>query len=133
MSDIVHRDYDSLAAINRREAIARRYDIPFDEVIYAGMSADDYQVISYLEQRETLWYAIEIIAQARKEHTEEVWPIFLRAQFTGDTSEIEQLVNTHFGANGYKIFEHMDITSDSASSTFTELKKIRSGLYGDKD
>ncbi len=133
ITDIIHRDYDSLAAIARREAIARRYGVPFDEVIYAGAAEEDYMVLAYLEQREALWYVIDMIAKDRKEHSEDVWPIFLRAQFTGTTNEIERLVNQSFGAEGYRILEQMDITDASATISFTKFEKIRAAHYGHKN
>lgn len=124
--------YDSYEALARRESIAKRFHVPYDEVVYAGDNGD-FALLGYPDQRNVLWYVVNKIADTKKVSSEEIWPLFLQTQFTGDVEKLEKFVDESFSVGAYRVLEKMAVEPSSARRTLDLLIKMYKAKHEHQD
>jgi hypothetical protein len=124
---------DSQEAKNIKEEVAKKEEIPLDDIFWVNKKVDekgnyDYRCIGYRQQRDVLNY---VCAEIQKQFPEkfqspnDVYKLFLNAHFTGRLLEIGRLVEKTFGKESFRILGNMGTEEKSAVLCFETLKKMR--------
>ena len=112
-----------------REKLAGKKEIPKDDIIWVGKKGkDDWETISYLQQREVLNYVCAEIQEQfpdQYQNTDDVFKEFLKAYFTGQLLPIARLVEKTFGEGSFRLLGNMDTESKSGVLHLESLKKAR--------
>lgn len=112
-----------------RKNIAEKNKIPEDDIIWVGKKGtNDWETVSYLQQRNVLNYVCtEIQKQLSDQYqsADDVYKIFLNAQFTGKLLPIARLVEKTFGEGSFRLLGNMDTERQSGVLHLESLKKAR--------
>jgi hypothetical protein len=76
---------------------------------------------AYFEERQVLYYLVETIAKDRRESPEDVMPLFMSAEFTGDVSNILKAIEESFGKGAYRLVN----TIEEKRSAIRALKLLK--------
>ncbi len=122
---------ESKEAKDKRAAIAKRKKLPEDTIIWVGNNEDekDWEMISYVTQRQVLNYICEEISKDLPEKyptPEDVYKEFLKAQFTGHLTSIARIVEGTFGEGSFRILGEMKTTKTSGEEYLKKMKDLRS-------
>lgn len=122
---------ESKDAQTKKAAVAKRKKLPEDTIIWVGESEDekDWEMISYVTQRQVLNYICEEISKNLPEKyptPEEVYKEFLKAQFTGHLTSIARIIEGTFGEGSFRILGEMKTTKTSGEECLKKLEDLRS-------
>jgi hypothetical protein len=100
-----------------------------DDIIWVGKNGkNDWRIVSYLEQRNVLNYICAEIQKQfsnRYKSADDVYKVFLNANFTGKLLTLGRLVEKTFGKGSFRLLGNMDINSESGILHLESLKKAR--------
>jgi len=112
-----------------KKELSERRSIPEDEIIWIGdKNKDDWETVSYRQQRRVLNYVCEEIQKEFPDQyadTDSVFKEFLKANFTGQLLPIARLVEKTFGEGSFRILGNMEAQKNSAVLCLETLEKTR--------
>lgn len=112
-----------------RKKLSEEKGVPEDDIIWVGKKGkDDWEVVSYVRQRDVLNYVCtEIQRQFSGEYKspDDVYKIFLNANFTGRLLPIARLIETTFGEGSFRLLGNMGTDTQSGVLHLESLKKAR--------
>ena len=120
--------------IKLKEKIANKREISPDEIIWVG-DENEVETFSYRAQRRVLEYVCQEIQKefpSEFSSEDEVFKVFLGAQFTGRLLPIAKFVEKTFGQGGFRLLSNMDTTRDSANVHLEALRKKRLQITKEK-
>jgi len=113
-----------------RKKLVEIKEISEDDIIWVGKKGeDDWEMVTYISQREVLNYMFtEIQKQFPSEYqsVDDVYKIFLNAHFTGQLLPLARLVEKTFGEGSFRLLGNMDTSKQGGVLHFESLKKARS-------
>lgn len=111
-----------------KESIAKKLNIPTEDVLWVGDSEKEYETFGYEKQREVLSYVCkEISTQLPEEYPtpDDVFKEFLRAHFTGRLLPIARLIEGTFGKGSFRLLGDMKSNRESGVITLEALRKSK--------
>ncbi|MDD5290268.1 MAG: hypothetical protein PHT40_03685 [Patescibacteria group bacterium] len=112
-----------------RKKIAKEKEISEDDIVWVGKKGkDDWKEFSYTRQRNVLNYVCgEIQKQFSDQYQsiDDVYKIFLNANFTGKLLPIAHLVEKTFGEGSFRLLGNMGTDKQSGVLHLESLKKAR--------
>lgn len=118
---------DSQEAKELKRKISEKEKIPQEEIVWV-FKEGDWVSFSYFSQREVLKYVCTEIQKEFPERfssPEEVFKIFLNANFTGRLLELARLVEKTFGKGSFRVLSNMSTDKESAVLCLETLEKFR--------
>jgi hypothetical protein len=119
----------SQEAKEMKKKLAEEEGIPEDDIVWVGKKGkDDWEAVSYLQQRNVLNY---VCAEIQKQFPEQfkspddVYKVFLNAHFTGKLLPIARLVEKTFGEGSFRLLGNMGTDTKSGVLHLESLKKAR--------
>jgi len=119
----------STEAKEMKKKLAEEKGIPEDDIVWVGKKGkDDWETVSYLQQRNVLNY---VCAEIQKQFPEQfkspddVYKVFLNAHFTGRLLPIARLVEKTFGEGSFRLLGNMGTDKESGVLHLESLKKAR--------
>mgnify|MGYP000868879778 CR=1 FL=1 len=112
-----------------RKKLAEKKEIPEDDIIWVGKKGEnDWETVSYLQQRNVLNYVCEEIQKQfpdEYQSADDVYKVFLNAHFTGRLLPLARLVEKTFGEGSFRLLGNMDTDKQSGVLHLEALKKAR--------
>ena len=111
-----------------RKKLAKEKEIPEDDIIWVSEKGKDWDIISYLQQRNILNYVCAEIQKRFPEQyqsADDVYKIFLNAHFTGRLLPLARIVEKTFGEGSFRLLGNMSIDKQDGVLHLESLKKMR--------
>lgn len=112
-----------------RKKLAEKKEIPEDDIIWIDeKNENDYETVSYRQQREVLNYVCAEIQKQfpdRYQSADDVFEEFLKSHFTGRLLPIARLVEKTFGEGNFRLLGNMNAEKESGVLHLESLKKAR--------
>jgi len=111
-----------------KESIAKKLNIPKEDILWVGDSEQECKILAYEKQRDVLSYVCrEISTQFTEEYStpDNVYREFLRAHFTGRLLPIARLVEGTFGKSSFRLLGDMKTDRESGVTTLEALRKSK--------
>jgi len=112
-----------------KKKLAQKKEISEDDIIWIGKKReDDWEAVSYLEQRNVLNYICEEIQKqfpGRFQSSDDVYKVFLSAHFTGRLLPLGRFVEKTFGEGSFRLLGNMGTDSESGVLHLESLKRAR--------
>jgi len=112
-----------------RKKLATEKELSEDDIIWVGKKGkDDWETVSYLQQRNVLNYVCDEIQKQfpdEYQNADDVYKVFLNAHFTGRLLPLVRLVEKTFGEGSFRLLGNMDTDRASGVLHLESLKKAR--------
>lgn len=111
-----------------KESIAKKLNIPTEDILWVGDSENECEILAYKKQRDVLSYVCrEISTQFPEEYStsDDVYKEFLKAHFTGRLLPIARLVEGTFGKDSFRLLGDMKTDRESGVITLEALRKSK--------
>jgi hypothetical protein len=111
-----------------RKKVSEERRIPQDDIVLGPKGSDIWDTLSYPKHRQALRYVCEQIAQTLPENyprADDVFKVFLNANFTGKLLPIARLVEQTFGEGTFRLLGNMKADDESAVLHLESLRKAR--------
>ncbi len=121
------RDLNSAESQGIKTQISNRWGVKSEDIIWIK-SAQDFEVISYKEQRAVLAYVCETISANFKDkypNADSVYEEFFKAHFTGELLTIARLVEDTFGKGAFRELGYMKDDDETPGVVLASLKQGR--------
>lgn len=119
-----------------RKKLAEKKEISEDDIVWVGKKGeDDWETVSYLQQRNVLNYVCSEIQKQfpdQYQSADDVFKVFLNAHFTGRLLPIARLVEKIFGEGSFRLLGNMDADNQSGVLHLESLKKARARQMREK-
>jgi hypothetical protein len=127
LSSIADFEYDSPAALGDKERVAEQTPFYPDDLITVGKGGDlkDIHSHSYPRLYDAFNFICETIAEKKQVPREVVIHEFIKAHFTGETKEIETLVNETYGLGAFELLGRMRSSGDSVDAAKRTIGRMR--------
>lgn len=107
---------------------AKKKGIEETDVYYIDQEQNSFLILSYRPQRKVLNYLCTEIQKQfpdRFKSSDDVFKVFLSANFTGNLLDIGRLVEKTFGEGSFRMLGNMDIDPGSAAMHLKSLEKAK--------
>ncbi len=120
---------NSIKGKELRKKLAEKKGIPENDIVWVDEKKEnDYEIVSYRQQREVLNY---LCAEIQKQFPDQyqsvdgVFKEFLKSHFTGQLLVIARLVEKTFGEGSFRLLGNMGTKNDSGVLHLESFKKAR--------
>jgi hypothetical protein len=103
-------------------------DVSKEDILWMNDDGSKFQALSYPGPRKVLNYVCDNIAEkfpGKFSSGDEVFSLFLKAQFTGKLLDIARLTEETFGDGSFRRLGDMDANDGSAIKTLEALRKMK--------
>jgi len=127
---LLHKEKESLFSEKvenlKNEIVKTTPNVKKEDIIWVSENGEIFQSISYEKNRKVLNFVCDKIFEKfpeRFDSQDEVFKLFLKAQFTGELLDIARLTEGTFGEGSFRRLGDMEETSKSAVKTYEALRK----------